>query len=143
MSNVQKFIDGLRQGGLKVTPQRRHLCTVIAQTHDHPTVEKIYQRAADQMPTLSLKTVYTTLTELADLGLIRLATLGTNTLRVDANPDPHAHLICRMCEKVIDHPLDFYPDSQAAEALDFDIEEQEVIYRGRCAHCRAVSTATT
>lgn len=139
MSNVQRLVDGLRQGGLKMTPQRRHLCSVIAEFHDHPTVEMIYQRAAEEMPTLSLKTVYSTVTELADLGLIRLANLGMNTLRVDVNPDPHAHLVCRQCGDVFDYPLQSDPIGPSAEAkaMGFDIEEHEIIYRGRCAQCRA------
>lgn len=142
MPQLQELIDGFRRGGLKVTPQRRLLCAIVAETRDHPTVEGIYQRAAQQMPTLSLKTVYTTLAELAELGFIRLATLGTNTLRVDANPRPHAHLVCRECETVLDQPLDSTNEAplSEAEALGFDVEEQEVIFRGRCAGCRQRST---
>ena len=136
---VHAMIDAFRREGLKVTPQRHLLCTLLAETEDHPTVEAIYQRAAGRMPTLSLKTVYTTLTELADLGVIRLSTLGTGTLRVDPDPGPHALLVCRQCGTVLDQPLDPAAGAAAAAAaakLGFHIEEQEVIYRGRCARCR-------
>lgn len=138
MPHLHQFVDALRRGGLKVTPQRRLLCSVIADTRDHPTVETIYQRAARQMPTLSLKTVYATLTELAELGVVRLATLGTNSLRVDANPDLHAHLVCRACGDVKDQPISPSPAAppSRAKALGFDVEEQEIIFRGRCARCR-------
>ncbi len=140
MPNLNQLIQALRQGGLKVTPQRHLLCSVIADIHhDHPTVETLHQRAARQMPTLSLKTVYSTLTELAALGVVRLATLGTNSLRVDANPDPHAHLVCRSCGEVLDQPIASPPplSPSRANALGFDVEEQEIIFRGRCARCRA------
>jgi len=140
-ADVTAMIGAIRRKGLKVTPQRHLLCSVIAVSDDHPTVETVHQRAVQQMPTLSLKTVYTTLAELAELGLIRLSTLGTGTLRVDADVVPHAHLVCRSCGAVVDQPLE--PADRAALAhaasLGFQVEEQEVIYRGRCARCRTAS----
>lgn|SRR5690554_4197427 len=124
---------------MKVTPQRQLLCSLVVEADDHPTVETIHHRAAKHMPTISLKTVYATLAELAELGQIRLVSLGTGSARVDPNPAPHAHLVCRTCGGVIDQPLPRLDQvaPTRAEDLNFEIEEQEIVYRGRCAACRS------
>lgn len=133
-----ELVAEIRRRRMKVTPQRQLLCSLIEVADDHPTVESIYHRAIKQMPTISLKTVYTTVTDLADLGLIKLSTIGSSSLRVDPNPAPHAHLVCKGCGRVVDQPLD--PATEAiprrAERIGFAVEEQELIFRGRCAACR-------
>lgn len=135
-ARAEDLIAGFRQSGLKVTPQRQLLCTLVAESDDHPTVEAVHHRAVRRMPTISLKTVYTTLAELAELGYISLRPLGTGSVRVDPDPAPHAHLICRTCGEVVDQPYPFDEAPAGALALGFEVEEQEVIFRGRCARCR-------
>lgn len=137
------LIAAFRQKGMKITPQRQLLCSLVVDAHDHPTVEALHLRALQEMPTISLKTVYTTLTELAELGLIRLVALGTGSVRVDPDPTPHAHYICRDCGSILDQPLapDLITATNQAEDLGFIVEERDVIFRGRCASCRNVGAA--
>lgn len=139
------LLAAFRQKGMKITPQRRLLCSLVVNAHDHPTVETLHLRALKEMPTISLKTVYTTLTELAELGLIRLVALGTGSIRVDPDPTPHAHYVCRGCGSIVDQPLE--PDAVAspslAEDLGFIVEERDVIFRGRCASCLAQDAGIT
>ena len=131
------LIAAFRRHGMKITPQRQLLCSLVEEAHDHPTVEALHLRATQTMPTISLKTVYTTLGELAELGMIRLVALGTGSVRVDPNPAPHAHFVCRACGRIVDHPLEpeADPGSALASDLGFVVEERDVIYRGRCAAC--------
>lgn len=137
------LIAAFRRHGFKITPQRQLLCTLVQEAHDHPTVEALHGRALQEMPTISLKTVYTTLTELAELGLIRLVALGTGSVRVDPDPSPHAHLVCRACGRIADQPLDPAADAGTvlASIAGFEVEERDVIYRGRCAACRSGETS--
>jgi len=130
------LIESFKAKGMKVTPQRRLLCALVAEADDHPTVETIYHRAVQSMPTISLKTVYSTLTELSDLGAIKLTTLGSGSLRVDRNVAPHAHLVCNRCGRVVDKPMDLGDRAPAVDETGFEIEEQILVFRGRCAHCR-------
>src|SRR5690606_16859147 len=95
------LIAAFRQNGMKITPQRRLLCSLVVDAYDHPTVEALHLRALTEMPTIALKTVYTTLTELAELGLIRLGARGTGSVRVDPDPAPHAHYVCRGCGSLL------------------------------------------
>ena len=133
------LIDAFRLHGMKITPQRQMLCSILSQTDDHPTVDAIYARAVKHMPTISLKTVYTTLGELTDFGRIRLISLGTGSVRVCRNLSLHAHLVCKSCGRIDDYPLTYGWDQAADRVRDsgFDVEEREVIYRGTCSVCQA------
>lgn len=143
------LVESLRSHGLKVTPQRHLICRLIAATEgEHPTAERLYDEAARVMPTLSLKTVYTTIGELAQIGVVRLARFGTENLRVDTVMGPHAHAVCEACGRLSDVPI-------VGEALNllrslvpegaFHIDGFEVVYRGRCPECmpRATVCANT
>ena len=54
------------------------------------------------MPTISLRTVYQTLNDLAAMGELRQLDLGTGSARFDPNLDAHHHLVCERCGKVVD-----------------------------------------
>tara|TARA_Y100000590_G_C14913109_1_gene710865 strand:- start:31 stop:474 length:444 start_codon:yes stop_codon:yes gene_type:complete len=49
-----------KQNGVKMTPQRQVIASVINKSKDHPDVDKIYQRASKKNPKISLATVYRT-----------------------------------------------------------------------------------
>src|SRR5690606_15509544 len=95
----------LRRSGLKLTPQRHLICRLIENSAGHPTAEELYEAATQVMPSMSLKTVYTTLNDLAALNAIRLVNVGTGGFRVESNLEPHGHLVCRMCGTVMDVPV--------------------------------------
>lgn len=132
------LIKALRDNGLKVTPQRHLICRLIASLDGHPSAEMIYDEAVRVMPTLSLKTVYTTLSELAQIGAVRLARFGTENLRVDTDMMPHAHAVCTECGRLTDLPIAEEALNalwEAADGWSFDVEGCEVVYRGRCRDC--------
>lgn len=136
------LIDSLRANGLKVTPQRHLICRLIAMADGHPSAETLYEEAVRVMPTLSLKTVYTTLSELAQIGVVRLARFGTEHLRVDTEMEPHAHAVCSECGQLSDLPMQkdaLHALWSAAGGRSFEIHGCEVVYRGRCAACAGKS----
>lgn len=135
----QFLIDALRQHGLKITPQRHLICRLVAWDKNHPSAEELYERALRVMPTLSLKTVYTTLNELAQIGVIRLVRFGTDHMRVDIETTPHAHMMCTQCGKLFDITIEH--DALAAlatkaENRQFSVDNWEITARGRCAYCK-------
>lgn len=131
------LVTRLRHNGLKLTPQRHLICRLIEQSTGHPTAEELYDWATDVMPSMSLKTVYTTLNELAGLGAIRLVNVGTGGFRVESNMEPHGHLVCRGCGKVMDIPVDPTIDAELSvpEEFDFEVEQRELTFRGLCRDC--------
>lgn len=125
-----------RSRGLKVTPQRECIFGVLHGTIVHPTAEAVYAEARKRMPTMSLKTVYQTLNDLAAMGEIQALDLGTGSSRFDPNVAPHHHLVCNTCGKVRDLSVDFGAVSvPPAEAQGFVVGTAEVVFRGVCASC--------
>lgn len=131
------LVARLRRHGLKLTPQRHLICRLIENSTDHPTAEELYESATEVMPSMSLKTVYTTLNELAAMNAIRLVNVGTGGFRVESNLEPHGHLVCRGCGKVVDVPVDPALEKQLSVPPDFDfeVEQREVTFRGLCRDC--------
>ncbi len=78
-----ELAGAFRAKGLKVTPQRQLLFTLLDGNTSHPTAEGLYTRASQLMPGISLRTVYTTLTDLADMGELQLVALGSGAIRFD------------------------------------------------------------
>lgn len=89
------------------------------------------------MPTISLKTIYATLNELAEIGAVRLSRLGTGNLRVDADLTPHAHAVCRECGHVVDLPIDSDAVRQwvPARVEGFEFDSYDVLLQGLCNDC--------
>jgi len=135
-----------RARGLKITPQRQCIFRVLHGNVGHPTAETVYEAAARELPSLSLKTVYQTLHELAGLGEIALLDLGTGATRVDPNHDAaHHHLVCEGCGKVRDLTLELpaFDMPEAARQGFAVIGGAEVIFRGRCDACADPATFPT
>jgi Fe2+ or Zn2+ uptake regulation protein len=127
-----------RERGLKVTPQRQCIFRLLHGNEAHPTAESVYAAASAEMPTISLKTVYSTLNDLAAMGEIQQLDLGTGSTRFDPNIDGHHHLVCTRCGKVRDLHVAFPGLEVPAElAQGFAVGGAEVVFRGRCADCAA------
>src|SRR5581483_1321686 len=94
--------DVLRARGMRSTPQRRAiLAAFLGGVTEHLSADEVYARAAQTLSELSRGTVYATLAEFAEAGL--LATFGTpEPVRYEINVDPHAHFRCRICIRTFD-----------------------------------------
>ncbi|MHB8330518.1 MAG: Fur family transcriptional regulator [Acidimicrobiales bacterium] len=138
MKTPEELTSLFRAEGRKVTAQRQCIFRVLQGDVTHPTAESVYAAARAQMETISLKTVYQTLNDLAGLGEIAALDLGTGTTRFDPNVEGlHHHLVCRGCGKVRDLHVDFSDVTVPPGAEDgFEVSGAEVVFRGRCAECR-------
>lgn len=131
-----------RERGLKVTPQRQCIFRLLHGNETHPSAESVYAAASAEMPTISLKTVYSTLHDLAAMGEIQQLDLGTGSTRFDPNVDGHHHLVCTRCGKV----RDVYGAARVrvpAEQLDgFTVGSTEIVLRGLCVPCSHETAAS-
>lgn len=132
-----------RRRGLKVTPQRECIFDVVWRAEHHPTADWVYAEARTRMPTMSLRTVYQTLNDLAEMGELLQLDLGTGSSRFDPNVDVHHHIVCTGCGKVRDLYADFSAVTLPPEASQgFSVGPAEVVFRGRCEDCRSAATTT-
>jgi Fur family transcriptional regulator, stress-responsive regulator len=124
----------LRERGLRVTPQRRAILGAFSGgPHEHLAADEIHARAAAAVPELGRGTVYATLSELTDVGI--LAAHGTpDPVRYETNTRPHQHFRCRLCLRLFDVEL---AEGAAVplRAQGFEVEQMAVTARGICAEC--------
>jgi Fur family transcriptional regulator, peroxide stress response regulator len=133
-----------RASGLKVTPQRECIFRLLHGNDVHPTAESVYAAASAVMPTMSLKTVYQTLNDLAAMGEIQQLDFGTGSSRFDPNVDPHHHLVCTSCGKVRDLYVDFTGvHVPPGKRQGFLVGSPDVVFRGLCETCRHQTASPT
>jgi Fe2+ or Zn2+ uptake regulation protein len=139
-----ELTQAFRQRGLKITPQRQAIFRILHGDTAHPTAEAVYAKAVDEMPSISLRTVYQTLNDLAAMGEIQALDLGTGSSRFDPNVRDHHHLVCESCGMVRDVDLDTSTVRLAADVLDgFAVRSVDVVFRGVCASCRSTNSDPT
>ena len=136
MKTPEELTDRFRSEGLKVTPQRQAIFRVLYDNHVHPTAEAVHAEITRDMPMVSLRTVYQTLNDLTAMGELGHIHVGTGSTRFDPNIEPHHHLVCDRCGRVVDVPAGPSPVAIPADAADgFTVTRTEVVFRGLCADC--------
>ena len=128
-----------RRHGLRVTPQRLAIYQTLANTTAHPTAERLLTAVRRTLPRVSVNTIYYTLAALRKVGLVHEVNYGHERARFDANLEPHHHVICRDCGRIIDlldEALDQFP-LQAAMPARFMVTSHRVDIFGYCADCRS------
>jgi methylated-DNA-[protein]-cysteine S-methyltransferase len=126
----------LRRYDLRVTPQRRAILQAFRGTPDeHLSVEEVLSRASASVPEIGRGTVYATLAELSELGV--LASTGSpEPIRYETNVEPHDHFRCRFCLRLFD--VDHGGRELRDRPLDgYTIESVAVQLEGVCAECHA------
>ena len=68
MHTPTELAEAFRARGLKLTPQRQLLFRLLHDNTTHPSAEALFLAASEQMPGISLRTVYQTLNDLVSLG---------------------------------------------------------------------------
>lgn len=94
---VEQFKAAAKTAGVKLTHQRLEIFREIAASVDHPDAESVFRAVQERMPTVSRDTVYRTLWTLNDLGLITTLGPRRDSVRFDANLEPHHHYVCVLC----------------------------------------------
>lgn len=121
---------------IKPSVQRMAVMNYLLTHMTHPTVDEIYTALSPDMPTLSKTTVYNTLNLFLEKGAVHMLTIDERNTRYDADISHHAHLRCRMCNRVYDL-RDVQPELFALPRMEgFNIESAEISYIGVCPECK-------
>ncbi|MGC9521188.1 MAG: Fur family transcriptional regulator [Anaerolineae bacterium] len=138
-ARVEGLIAKLRARGNRITPQRIAILQVLATSDRHLSAEQIYEQVRADFPTTSLSTIYKTISLLKEMDEVLELGFGDMGSRYEArNPEPHPHLICIRCRKIIDldaSALDDLP-AQVARDTGYDIVSHRLDLFGICPECQ-------
>jgi Fe2+ or Zn2+ uptake regulation protein/O6-methylguanine-DNA--protein-cysteine methyltransferase len=126
----------LRRRSLRVTPQRRAILEAFSgSSAEHLSADEVHARANRVVPELGRGTVYATLAELTELGL--LAALGSpEPVRYETNVSNHSHFRCNLCLRLFDVQIG-RPSVKSLEAVGHRVERVAIVAEGVCAECEA------
>ncbi len=88
--------------GLKMTGQRKTILKVLEDAEDHPSVESVYERSKRLDPSISIATVYRTLSLLDEMELVVRHEFKESFSRYEVNMEHHHHLMDLETGKVIE-----------------------------------------
>jgi Fur family peroxide stress response transcriptional regulator len=126
---------------LRNSRQRQRILEILKATDAHPTADWVYKKLKDEIPGLSLGTVYRNLNVLTDQGHIQKLPFGSTFDRFEAQLSPHYHLVCEQCGLIknftMPHPVDI--NKQAEKTSRFKIFRHRIDFFGVCEKCRKVN----
>ena len=133
----ENLISQLREKGLKVTPQRLAIVDALVENrHDHPGATLIFNEARKKSARVSLSTVYATLKEFSEYGLIRQLEFDRMENRYDVDISDHVNLICNRCGKILDYYITASLEPRdIARKSGFVVTETRLEFHGYCRDC--------
>lgn len=134
---IEQFATACRDAGLKVTHQRTEIYRQLVNLPDHPTAETLHKRLLPTLPTISLDTVYRTLTTLEECKLVARIQTTESQARFEAVYAPHHHLICSRCKQVVDFqwPAVDLLDPPDNVAKWGHVDTKNIVMYGVCNNC--------
>ncbi len=133
----EDLISQLKEKGLKLTPQRLAIIDVLVENCDgHPGVTLIFNEACKKAKRVSLSTVYATLKEFSENGLIKQMEFDRMENRYDVDPSDHINLICNRCGKIVDYRLPATLEPRdIARRSGFVVTDTRMEFHGYCRDC--------
>lgn len=131
---TEKMTAALRKAGIRVTRQRVALLSVLADADDHPDAVELHDRARLVEPTVSLATVYRTLSVLEGEGVVqRHAFEGGGARFETTHEDHHDHILDVDTGEVIEFQSDKIEQLQDEIARELGYE---VVHHRLELYCR-------
>lgn len=120
--------------------KRDAILSYLRQTHTHPSAEMVYGEVKNQIPDISMATVYRNLATFRQRGDIVCVGTVNGMERYDGNTHPHVHFICEGCHKVLDMPgisLSEQVYNQARDLYGYTANYCNLTINGLCDQCTA------
>lgn len=134
---VENLEHELRAEGVRITRQRVAILSALANSSDHPSAEEVLERSRKQDSSVSLATVYRTLSILEGRGtILRNEFDGTGARFELANKPHHDHLIDVDTGDVVEFTSPRIEELQAeiARELGYDIVHHRLELYGKVRH---------
>lgn len=130
-----------REHDLAATHQRQKIYEALVSRPGHYSPEEIYDQVKQDLPSISLATVYKNLKTFVQAGMLHEVS-PHHGWRIDANPDPHHHLVCTRCRSITDLNIERLdvPKLRGRLPAGFRVEKFSVEIRGICKACAEAET---
>lgn len=140
LSPMARFEEFLQSKGKRITRPRRVIVEEVFRQHEHFDAEWLILHLQTIEPDrkVSRPTVYRTLRELVNAGLLREMSLGGRAVyEHDYGYPQHDHLHCEKCGRLIEFSSDAVKEIRAAVAREhrFRVSHHRFIISGVCAEC--------
>ena len=138
---LERFAEHLKKQGKRLTRQRRIIVEQVFSHHDHFDADELMSHLRELIARreVSRPTVYRTLGELVEAGLLRKMTLaGRGVYEHDYGYPRHDHLYCQVCNRLIEFhsaALEAIRDKVGRE-YDFEVTGHRMFVTGICSQCR-------
>jgi Fe2+ or Zn2+ uptake regulation protein len=135
----------LEASGLRATLVRRSILELLLEANRHYTPEELLEELRLRGEPISIATLYQNLRQLVEKGLLRKVTGPDGLTRYDANIEPHHHLVCIRCGRMIDVALEGFkaelrptalPTTTDEELDRWQVLEPHVELEGICPECQ-------
>jgi Fur family peroxide stress response transcriptional regulator len=136
----EQLVERFRSEGLKITPQRQLLFSLLHENAEHPTADALFTSASALMPGISLRTVYQTLSDLTEMGELGQVTFDGGAIRFDPNLTDHHHAVCNECGTIADVSIDHLDVVSISQPTDFSPSSTSVVFHGICAKCASLTS---
>ena len=138
---AERFRQFLQSRGKRITRQRRLIVDTVFSHHDHFDADELMEHLQKLIAKrqVSRPTVYRTLGELVEAGMLRKMTLsGRSVYEHEYGYPSHDHLYCQICNKLIEfHSSELEKIRDAvARKHKFQVSSHRMFVTGICAKCR-------
>ena len=141
----QRFIEYVRDRGLRLTSERLALFDEIYAQHGHIDAEELLQAMKSSGLKTSRATVYRNLDLLVECGLVRKHRLGGNRHLYEHVHvgQRHDHLVCSECSRVVEFvsPAIESLQREICRAHGFEPSSHSLQILGLCVDCAKVTSA--
>jgi len=135
----------LRGADLRVTRPRLAVLTAV-HAAPHADTETLIGTVRAELGAVSHQAVYDVLRALTVAGLVRCIQPKGSVARYESRiGDNHHHVVCRSCGSIadVDCAVGYAPCLSAADDAEYEIDEAEVTFWGRCPRCAAAAGSRT
>lgn len=100
---IQNALKMLKKSPLKLTDQRMNLIKLLFKNGaSHFTAEEVYKKVNKNKLKISLATIYNSLNQFKEHGLIKAIKVSSDKIYFDTNLKEHHHFFCQNSGKLID-----------------------------------------
>ena len=137
-TRFNQLINALKEHNFRLTPQRVELVRLIAVSEGHPSASHLHTKIKRKFTTMRQANVYKTPNLLKEINQVLEIDLRDDSHYDGNRPDPHPHLICVNCNKIIDGELLIDQESirRMEQESGYKVLRPQISFYGLCPDCK-------